>query len=353
VCGEERRRIYGRRRGPRTRQRIGESHRSPGGIATVSSYGLRRRSGLWSLASRRFPVPPHSQWRFVFVVRKVNNMRRSYEKNSIDQSYKKSSVDSRQNISNHTRVGSNSIFHLLIIVLGGDLRSSSTANFERPSVGAVDRPRIRPRSTKENKFYHYPEMVGTVILILGRALGGLDGAARGCLGAFSVSAGEEVRGRFDDCPTGAVTLPRSRAGSCVSWDRPSARGGPASSSSSSSLESTPSSPSPSSSDSHSPCSSPLLPPLASPSSACPCAPLGVEYISVVAWRIADKSKVSRPIQREQMKKARSRSGTQGQTWSTSYVLSSVTTLLAPRGLSLFPVMLDSHPSSISSVTSSG
>src|SRR3954468_6773608 len=68
-------------------------------------------------------------------------------------------------------------------------------------------------------------MVGTVILILGRALGGLDGAARGCLGAFSVGAGEEVRWRFDDCPTGAVALPRSRAGSCVSLDHLSERGG--------------------------------------------------------------------------------------------------------------------------------
>ncbi len=31
--------------------------------------------------------------------------------------------------------------------------------------------------------------------------------------------------RFDDCPTGAVALPRSRAGSWVSLDRPSGRGG--------------------------------------------------------------------------------------------------------------------------------
>ena len=174
-------------------------------------------------------------------------MRRSYEKNPVDRSYEKSSVDSRQNISNHTGVGSNSILHILFIVLGGDLRSSSTANFERQSVGSVDRPRIRPRSTKENKFYHYPEMVGTVILILGRALGGLDGAAWGCLGAFSVGAGEEVRGRFDDCPTGAVSLPRSRAGSCVSLDRRSEWGG-STSSSSSSLESSSSSPYPSPSD---------------------------------------------------------------------------------------------------------
>src|SRR3954467_7949503 len=127
-------------------------------------------------------------------------------------------------------------------------------------------------------------MVGTVIFILGRALGGLDGVARGCLGAFSVGAGEEVRGCFDDCPTGAVVLPRSHTGSCVSLDRLSERGG-STSSSSSSLESSSSSPSPSPSDCH---SSPLLPLLASPSSACSCAPLGIEYISVMAWRTATR-----------------------------------------------------------------
>src|SRR3954464_12035350 len=81
----------------------------------------------------------------------------------------------------------------------------------------------------------YPEMVGMVIFIRGKASGGLDGVARGCLGAFFVGAGEVVLGRFDDCPTGAVALPLPRAGSCESLDRLS-RGG--SSSSSSSLEST-------------------------------------------------------------------------------------------------------------------
>src|SRR4051812_16342446 len=138
-------------------------------------------------------------------------------------------------------------------------------------------------------------MVGLVIFILGRAFGGFDGVARGCLGAFSVGAGEEVRGRFDDCPTGTVALPRSREGSCVSLDRLSERGGSISSSSSS-LESSSSSPSPSPLDCH---SSPLTPPLASPSSACSCAPLGIEYISVIAWKIANKTKVNRMIQREQ------------------------------------------------------
>ena len=156
-----------------------------------------------------------------------------------------------QNVSNRTRVGGNSILHLLVVVLGGDLRSSSAANLESQSVGSMNRPRICPWSTKESKFCYYPEMVGTAIFILGRALGGLDGVVRGCLGAFPVGVGEEVRGRFDDCPTGAVALPRSRVGSCVSLDRPSGRGG-STSSSSSSLESTSSPPSPSPSDSHSP-----------------------------------------------------------------------------------------------------
>ena len=195
-------------------------------------------------------------------------------------------------------------------------------------------------------------MVGTAIFILGRALGGLDGVARGCLGAFPVGVGEEVRGRFDDCPTGAVALPCSRAGSWVSLDRPSRRGG-STSSSSPSLEKMSSPPSPSPSDSQSPWSSPLSPPLASPSSVDPCAPLGVEYISVVAWKTIDKTKVNRLIQRRPMQKTRYQSGAQRHTWSTSYELSSGVTLLAPRGLSLFPVMLDSHPSTISSVTSSG
>src|SRR4051812_24060022 len=138
-------------------------------------------------------------------------------------------------------------------------------------------------------------MVGLVIFILGRALGGLDGVACGCLGAFSVGAGEDVRGRFDDCPTGTVALPRSRTGSCVSLDRLSVRGG-STSSSSSSLESSSSSHSPSPSDCH---SSPLSPPLASPSSACSCAPLGIEYISVMAWKTTNKTKVNRLMLREQ------------------------------------------------------
>src|SRR3954470_16597043 len=142
----------------------------------------------------------------------------------------------------------------------------------------------------------YPEIVGMVIFIRGKALGGLDGVARGCLGAFSVGAGEEVLGRFDDCPTEAVALPRPCAGSCVSLDRFSVRGS-SSSSSSSSLESASSLPSPPPSDSHSSGSTSLSPPLASPSTVRSCAPLGVEYISVISWEATNKGKVSRLSQK--------------------------------------------------------
>ena len=61
-------------------------------------------------------------------------------------------------------------------------------------------------------------------LILGKVFGGLedaafggfgagDGAILGCFGAFSVGTGEEVRGRFEDCPAGAATRSGALAGS--------------------------------------------------------------------------------------------------------------------------------------------
>ena len=54
-------------------------------------------------------------------------------------------------------------------------------------------------------------------LILGKAFGGLDDAALGgvgagggatldCFGVLSVITGEDVRGRFEDCPVGAATV---------------------------------------------------------------------------------------------------------------------------------------------------
>ena len=67
-------------------------------------------------------------------------------------------------------------------------------------------------------------MVGMVTLILGRAFGSLAEVAFGafgagggttlsCFAAFSISAGEDVRGRFKDCPVGAVAWTGALAGS--------------------------------------------------------------------------------------------------------------------------------------------
>ena len=63
-----------------------------------------------------------------------------------------------------------------------------------------------------------------VTLILGKAFGGLEEVAFDafgaggsttlrCFGAFSIGAGEDVRGRFEDCPVGAVTRTGVLAGS--------------------------------------------------------------------------------------------------------------------------------------------
>ena len=75
VRGKKRRRIRSRRRRPHTCQRNGESHRSPSGVATILSYGLRRRSRLGGLVSRRPLVPPHSQRFVVVIIREIDNMR--------------------------------------------------------------------------------------------------------------------------------------------------------------------------------------------------------------------------------------------------------------------------------------
>ena len=61
-------------------------------------------------------------------------------------------------------------------------------------------------------------------MIRGKALGGLEemafgtfgagsGATLGCLGAFSVGVGEDVLGRFEDCPIGVATKSVALAGS--------------------------------------------------------------------------------------------------------------------------------------------
>ena len=70
----------------------------------------------------------------------------------------------------------------------------------------------------------YPEMVGMVTLILGKAFGGLEdatfngfgaggGAVLSYFGTFSVGTGEDVRGRFEDCPVGVATRSGVFAGS--------------------------------------------------------------------------------------------------------------------------------------------
>ena len=67
-------------------------------------------------------------------------------------------------------------------------------------------------------------MVGTVTLILGKGFGSLEevafdafraggGTTLSCFGAFSISDGEDVRGRFEDCPVGAVARTGVLAGS--------------------------------------------------------------------------------------------------------------------------------------------
>ena len=70
------------------------------------------------------------------------------------------------------------------------------------------------RVDQKNRSDDYPEMVGTVTLILGKAFGGLEevsfdafgaggGTILGCFGIFSVGAREDIRGRFEDGPVGA------------------------------------------------------------------------------------------------------------------------------------------------------
>ena len=70
----------------------------------------------------------------------------------------------------------------------------------------------------------YPEMVGMVTLILGKAFGGLEdatfigfdaggGAFLSCFDTFSVGTREDVRGCFEVCPIGAATRSGVLAGS--------------------------------------------------------------------------------------------------------------------------------------------
>ena len=71
------------------------------------------------------------------------------------------------------------------------------------------------RVDEKNGSDDYPEMVGTITLILGKAFGGFEEVAFDAFGAgggttlsyfddFSVGAGEDVQGRFKVCPVCAV-----------------------------------------------------------------------------------------------------------------------------------------------------
>src|SRR4051812_25507691 len=130
-----------RRSGLSTRKRFSKSHCSPSNVTSIPSHDLRRWGSLWSLAGQSLLVPPRPQRHFVVVIREVNDMRRSCKKSSTDRNDKKSAVDSKQSISNYTRVGGSSVFHLLIITLGGNLRGSSTANSESQSTHSMSRPK--------------------------------------------------------------------------------------------------------------------------------------------------------------------------------------------------------------------
>ena len=91
-------------------------------------------------------------------------------------------------------------------------------------MSTLSRLRYVARVDEKNKSDDYPEMVGMVTLILGKAFGSLEevafgafgaggGTTLGCFGAFSIGAGEDVRGRFEDCPVGAVARTGVLAGS--------------------------------------------------------------------------------------------------------------------------------------------
>ena len=86
----------------------------------------------------------------------------------------------------------------MVIGPGRGLRSSSTATPKDQSTNfSVDQ---RQSSHKIRKYeqHGYPDMVGMDTFIFGRSLVGFDEAALGCYGAFSVGAGEVVRGRLVD-----------------------------------------------------------------------------------------------------------------------------------------------------------
>ena len=79
------------------------------------------------------------------------------------------------------------------------------------------------RINEKNMSDDYLEMVGMVTLIRGKAFGGLEevafdafgaggGTILGCFNIFSIGAGEDVRGRFEDGPVGAAVRSGALAG---------------------------------------------------------------------------------------------------------------------------------------------
>ena len=120
------------------------------------------------------------------------------------------------------------------IVPGLEVTASSMSSFsywqvEVPEVAALQisifsRSRLLHRVNQRIRSDYYPEIVGMTILILGKAFRGLDDAAFGgfgagggatldCFGVLSVSTGEKVRRRFEDCPVGAATVSWRLSGS--------------------------------------------------------------------------------------------------------------------------------------------
>ena len=91
-------------------------------------------------------------------------------------------------------------------------------------MSTFSRLRSVARVGQKNRSDDYPEMVGTVTLILGKDFGGLEDVAFNAFGAgggavlsyfdtLSVGTGEDVRGRFVGCPVGAATRTGVLAGS--------------------------------------------------------------------------------------------------------------------------------------------
>ena len=151
------------------------------------------------------------------------------------------------------------------------------------------------------------------IFIFGKTFAGFDGATRDCFGAFSVGAGEVVRGRLVDWEAVATPLPRSVAGSWASFERLSERGGATSSSSSSSSSSPESSPSSSSSASESLSSelSPRFLPPPQSASAPHWASSTIQW-----WPVRQQNKdQSTGSRQNRLDKARSQSGISGHTVS--------------------------------------